>query len=396
MAEQPPIRVFIVDDVVETRENLKKILAFEPRIRIVGEAANGREALQKAPQADPDVIIMDIHLPDMNGLEVTEHLVKVLPAAQIVVLTVQGDMEYMRRAMMAGARDFLTKPPAIDELLEAVRRAGALAHEERSKLAVAQEAVTVSRAGIAPGAAQGRVITVLGAKGGVGKTFITANLAAALHAPETIVAAVDGKWGLGDLVVLFNLHPTRTWQDVVPPQDVELLRAALHTHESTGIMVLPAPTRWEAGTVERAQAFGEILHTLRALADYVVVDTAHPLDDLSLHAISHSDLVLIVFEQDLISVRNVRLLMEMFGGDLPPQRRMLVLNRVMKKKGVSPERLEEFFKERIFMIPEDTTVPVSINQGRLLVVFSRSAQAARGVLLLARHVRERLLQAVQA
>ncbi len=389
-----PIRVMIVDDVQETRENLRKLLSFEPNVQVVGEAATGRQALQEAPRLDPDVIIMDIHLPDMSGLEVTEQLKKALPATQIVVLTVQGDIEYIRRAMMAGARDFLTKPPAIDELLDAVRRAGELAREERQKLVVAQEAGPV--AGVTPEGGPGaHIITVLGAKGGVGKTALTANLAAALQTPGTTVIVVDAKWAFGDLVVVFNMHPNHVWTEIENPQELDLLAQMLTTHEETGIRVLAAPVRLEtqAGSPEQ---FANILQALRSLADYIVVDTGHPLDELTQQALNLSAMALLVFEQDLISVRNVRLLLDLFAQEFPQERRMLVMNRVAKRKGVSPERLESFLKEKVWAIPEDPHMPVSINQGKLLVRMRRNAPAAQGILRVARHVRERLVEMEEA
>ena len=76
---------------------------------------------------------MDINMPDIDGIVATETIRKAMPFVQIVILSVQGDPNYMRRAMMAGARDFLTKPPSVDELTSAIRRAGRMAQEERAK-----------------------------------------------------------------------------------------------------------------------------------------------------------------------------------------------------------------------------------------------------------------------
>src|SRR5512135_1095100 len=121
------IRVLIVDDVAETRENVRKLLTFEPDFEVVGAARSGREAIQMAEELNPDVVLMDINMPDMDGITATEAVRQRRPSAQIIILSVQNDPNYMRRAMLAGARDFLAKPPMADELISAVKRAGRMA-----------------------------------------------------------------------------------------------------------------------------------------------------------------------------------------------------------------------------------------------------------------------------
>ncbi len=107
----PKIRVMIVDDIAETREQLRKLMSFDADIEVVSMVGSGEEAIKEAPKALPDVVIMDINLPGMDGITATSKLVELVPGAQVIMLSVQGDMDYLRRAMSAGARDFLTKPP---------------------------------------------------------------------------------------------------------------------------------------------------------------------------------------------------------------------------------------------------------------------------------------------
>ena len=135
MSVQEKIRVLIVDDIAETRENIRRMLQFDNNIEVVGTARTGKEAIQLSQQAKPDVIVMDINMPDMDGITATQEIKKKSPFIQVVILSVQSDPSYMRKAMLAGARDFLTKPPMIDELTDAVRRSGVLAQEERKKSA---------------------------------------------------------------------------------------------------------------------------------------------------------------------------------------------------------------------------------------------------------------------
>src|SRR4030065_632548 len=133
MVDSEKIRVVIVDDIAETRENIRKLLQFEPDVEVVGVARTGREAIDISKDVKPDVLLMDINMPDMDGIAATEIIRKLVPFTQIVILSIQNDPNYMRRAMLAGARDILTKPPTIDELNSAIRRAGKNARDERAK-----------------------------------------------------------------------------------------------------------------------------------------------------------------------------------------------------------------------------------------------------------------------
>ena len=105
MADQ--IRVLVVDDIPETRDHLTKLLGFESDIDVVGAAASGREALEMAARLVPDVVLMDINMPDMDGIATTERMATVAPAAAVVMMSVQGEADYLRRSMLAGAREFL-------------------------------------------------------------------------------------------------------------------------------------------------------------------------------------------------------------------------------------------------------------------------------------------------
>lgn len=120
MAEK--IRVLIVDDIAETRENIKKLLQFESDIEVVDTARTGKEGLELARKHKPNVILMDINMPDMDGIQATRLIVRDVPTSQIVMVSVQQDTDYLRQAMLAGARDFLSKPPSADELINTIDR----------------------------------------------------------------------------------------------------------------------------------------------------------------------------------------------------------------------------------------------------------------------------------
>src|SRR5512143_73432 len=172
MADQ--IRVLVVDDIPETRDHLTKLLGFETDIDVVGSASSGREAIEMAGRIHPDVVLMDINMPDMDGITATEQLSTTAPAAAVVMMSVQGEADYLRRSMLAGAREFLVKPFSSDELTSSIRQVYTREREKQSRMAVqpVAGAITAIRPALADreGDEPGRVVAVFGPKGGVGRT----------------------------------------------------------------------------------------------------------------------------------------------------------------------------------------------------------------------------------
>jgi len=131
--EDKEFTVLIVDDQEETRKNISRLLQFENDISVIGTARTGQDAIKQTLALDPDVVLMDINMPDMDGIEATERIKEQTHHTQVVILSVQGDTNYMRRAMAAGASDFLTKPPKSDELISVIRRSGTRAKVTRQE-----------------------------------------------------------------------------------------------------------------------------------------------------------------------------------------------------------------------------------------------------------------------
>jgi len=119
------IRVVVVDDILETREHLAKLLSFETDIDVVGVAASGPEAIEIASRLNPDVVLMDINMPGIDGVEATRRIVDVAPHVAVLVLTMHDDDETVFAAVRAGARGYLLKGAQRSELLRAVRAVAA-------------------------------------------------------------------------------------------------------------------------------------------------------------------------------------------------------------------------------------------------------------------------------
>lgn len=115
-----PIRILIVDDHAIIREGLKMMLASLSNMEVVGEAENGRIAVEKAEELRPDVIIMDISMPEMNGIEATGIICKSQPQVKIIILTMHHTSEHVHQAMLAGARAYILKESAGSSVANAV------------------------------------------------------------------------------------------------------------------------------------------------------------------------------------------------------------------------------------------------------------------------------------
>src|ERR1700682_810843 len=133
MSEQ--IKVLIVDDIPSTLDNLQKLLSFEPDIQVVGTAVNGKEGVEQAKKLAPDIILMDVNMPIMDGIQATELLAQEVSGSPVIIMSVQGERDYLRRAMQSGAREFLLKPFSGDELIASIRRVYQLEQKKESFLA---------------------------------------------------------------------------------------------------------------------------------------------------------------------------------------------------------------------------------------------------------------------
>ena len=147
------IRVLIVDDHAIVRDGIRALLALASDITVVGEAANGHDAIALARSLTPDIILMDIAMPDLGGLEATLEIRKDRPDARILVLSQYADAEYVRRFLRAGASGYILKKAAGADLVAAIRavqRGGLVLDPEVARDAVTGEAATAAQVAAGP------------------------------------------------------------------------------------------------------------------------------------------------------------------------------------------------------------------------------------------------------
>jgi DNA-binding NarL/FixJ family response regulator len=115
------IKLLVADDHKIFRQGIKKLLEEESDLQVVGEASDGREAVKKATELKPDVILMDIAMANLNGLEATRQIKKQLPSAKVIMVTMHKNEEYVLQSFQAGASGFILKEGAVEELVSAIR-----------------------------------------------------------------------------------------------------------------------------------------------------------------------------------------------------------------------------------------------------------------------------------
>ncbi|MCS7178502.1 MAG: response regulator [Anaerolineae bacterium] len=399
------IRVLIVDDIAETRENLRKLLSFAPDIEVVGTAATGEEGVQMARELVPHVVIMDINLPGMDGITATEQIAREVPTTQIIILSVQGETGYMRRAMAAGARDFLVKPPSGDELMATIRRVYEIGQVQAARIAPAPT-VTAPGAVGRPAVRHGQLIVVFSPKGGAGCTTIAVNLAVALQTRLGMsqkVAIMDGSFQFGDVGVMLNLQPARTIADLavrVEELDSDLLTSVLTPHAS-GIKALLAPPHPEAadavigadgGMTESSRRIGIILDGLLREFDLVVVDTWSLLNELTLTFMDRADLILLVITPLIPDIKDARHFLDLADRlGYPREKLGLVINQADRKTGLRLDQIERALIPALAHIPYDERAGIiAANRGLPIATEEASKPIGQAFVQLAAGVLERL------
>jgi pilus assembly protein CpaE len=386
------IRVVIVDDIPETREHLSRLLSFEADFEVVGAAASGPEAIEMAGKLQPDILLLDINMPGMDGITAAELLAARAPMAAIIMMSVQGEPDYLRRAMLAGAREFLVKPFSSDELAASVRQVHA---RERQKLGRVPAAASERNGSEGPPRREtGRVVALFAPKGGVGRTTLAVNLAvaAATEMGQSVVL-VDGSLQFGDVGVLLNLSPKNKSivdlaQELTGDEDVEILDSVLVNH-SSGIRVLLAPPTPEMSELVTVEHLQRILSALRAHNDLVIVDCWPWLQDSTLTLLDQADTVLLVLTLEITNIKNIRQFVEL-GEQLgyPDSKVQLVLNRADAAYGIRVQDVESSIGKKIThtVVSDGRTVVYALNRGVPFVVAARQARVSEDVVRLAKAV----------
>nr|WP_239551116.1 response regulator [Halanaerobacter jeridensis] len=366
----------MADDVAETRENVRKLIELEQNIVVIAEAVDGKDVIEKAKKLKPDIILMDINMPKIKGIKATEIINREVPESSIIMMSVQEEQNYLRKAMMVGAREYLIKPFSDDELINVIKQVYELdAKKEQSLL---------ERQG-----RQEKVVSVFSSKGGVGKTLLATNLAVVLQQQKDLdVVLVDLDLQFGDADVLLDLSPKITIADAVKelasltPDNID---DYLLSYDN-GLHVLNSPLRPEEAEMIGGQEFEALIDILKEKFNYIIIDTPQSFSEPVLTALDNSDLILLIAMLDLSTIKNVKLSLEVMEElDYPKDSIKLILNRYSEKIGINIEDLEKTLGYDVDLkIPSHGEMTVnSINTGQPFVVSKPQSDLARQIIKLA-------------
>ena len=383
------IRVVIVDDIPDTRENIKKLLAFEDQeFQVVGTAGSGTEAIRVVQDMQPDIVLMDINMPDMDGIQATERISKVVPAAAVIIMSVQADNDYFRKAMLAGARNYLTKPVQLDELYNTIRAVYKQHEMIRLQQATLREIPMDMRQSLPADsgiARAGHVIVVYSPQGGSGCTTLATNLASGLMKKNIKVLLVDANLQFGDVGIFLKLQSQSTLHDLVgkiDDLDTDFFDSIVATHES-GLKVLLGPPKLDlALEVEQTpNAVARILEKVAGTYDFVIVDCGNYLNEAQLALFDMATRIVLVATPTLAATKNTRFMLDLFDKlNYVPSKTMLVLNQVEDERTqrnsrvtIPTESIEKHLKRQVeARIPFDQrTILSAVNKGIPVITFQR-------------------------
>jgi pilus assembly protein CpaE len=354
------IKILIADDIEETRNVIKKILNLENEFfEIVGEASNGEEVLKLLSKVKPDIVLMDINMPILNGLEATEKITNLFPSVTVIIMSVQAESEYLKKAMFHGAKEYIIKPFNYEVLVNTI----ITTYEKYKDRAL-------NGAHFEDGQRAAKIITFFSSKGGVGKSVLALNSAVLLskeYNKKTLLIDLDLQFG--DISMLVNQYAKKTILDVIEDGQLdsyENIKPYLHEFNKN-FHILFAPTKPEAAEYISKDSIEKIIKILEKQYDLIIIDTGINFNDSTLHILDLSERVLFVSTMEIVALKNTKLglgVMQSLGYDKDKVK--LIINNFTTKYEISKAEVEVAFRDGIFaIIPEEqSTVNISVNRGQ--------------------------------
>ena len=354
------IKVLIADDILETREVIKKILNIEKEsFEVVGEAKDGEEVLKLVPRLKPDIVLMDINMPVLNGLEATEKITSSYPYSAVIIMSVQGENEYLKKAMFYGANEYIIKPFNYNTLVETIKSTYEK-HKERLSKQIFHEEIF----------RDAKIITFFSSKGGVGKSVLSVNssIIFSLQASKKVLL-FDMDLQFGDISMLINEYKQKTIIDAIDDGQIDTydsIKPYLFNYKDN-LDIMFAPRKPEAAEYISKESIEKMFKIFKNQYDYIIVDTGINFSDITLYVLDVSDVILFITTMEIVALKNAKLglsVMQSLGYDKDKVK--LVINRFNTSYGITKKEVEEVFKDNIYTaVPDDEkTVNLSVNSGQ--------------------------------
>ena len=371
------IKVVLADDNENIRQSVRGLLELDGEIDVIAEAVDGKDVLEKIQTMEPEIVIMDVNMPGIDGIEATEYITLNHPNIYVVMISVDDNIQNFKKAMMAGAKEYLIKPLSPHELNDTVKKVAELGRKNIGRNQVEPPGPKVPLK-------ENRIITVFGTKGGVGKSTICANVAvsAAEKGRAGKISIVDLDIQFGDISVMMNINPRKTISELM--QEGENLNRELFEgflYERYGVNILPSPNKPELAELVTPLGVRRILELCQDMHELTFVDTPSFIDDISITALEMSQVILLMITLDLPTIKNVKKGIEILRslGLLPKAR--LILNRSSGVAGIEPHDVEKVLDMKIMAeVPSDGKLVLSsINQGIPFIKISPKAPISKSM-----------------
>lgn len=353
-----PIKIIIADDVRDMRDMIVKMLgASRLDYEIVATCENGEEVLDTFKRKKADIVLMDINMPVMNGLEATEVITGLYPHVQVIMMSVQHETEYLKKAMLAGAKAYVMKPVDMVELIETIETTF-----ERAKLLAP---VSVSNEKVY----DAKIISFFSAKGGVGNTSVALNAGIIFH--EMLgkkVLIVDLDLRFGDVALMMNRQNETTIKELMddsPIEEYSDVSSYLFSY-TEGLDFLFAPKDPESADYISKERVHKFLELVKRHYEIIVIDTGVNFDEVTLAALDLSEKVVIVSNQEVTGIKNTKVCLKVMQTlNYDYSKIKILINLSDDKFGISKSNVQKAFDYEILaFIPEDVKlVRNAINTG---------------------------------
>lgn len=379
------IKILLADDNDHTRTSIRQMLELDDAVDVVAEASHGKEVLEKIASMEPEIVLMDVNMPDMDGIDTTRELTIRHPQVAVILISINDEIQNFRRAMLAGAKEYLVKPLSPDDLHQTIHQVAEIGRQKNGTMMEERTALTTA-------VENQRIITVFGTKGGVGKSVLCTNLAvSAAQKYRNKVGMIDLDVQFGDLSIMMNVNPRKTIAELMqegekPTQ--EMLEN--YFYERNGVQLLAAPNKPELAEMIAARGVQDILGICRSLFKYTFVDTPSFIDELTLTALEESDLILLTISLDLPTIKNVKKGLDILKSLQMLPKTRLILNRSSGIAGIEAHDVERVLDMKIKAeVPSDGKLVVSsLNQGIPFVRMSPKAPISKSILSVLRVIEE--------
>lgn len=358
------IRIVIADDIEETRNLLKQVLTLDnDNFEIVGEAGDGQEVVRICGQLKPDIVLMDINMPIMNGLEATEQLSNQYPNIDVIIMSVQSDTEYLKTAMVAGAKGYILKPINHEEVSDLIVKTYEKGLDRRQQHGIVEKK-------------EAKVVSFYSFKGGVGKSVLALNTSLALADKlKKKVLLIDLDLHFGDISLLTNKHMEKSILDLVDDQvdDFESVKSYFYNYHGD-LDILFAPLSPEGAEYISKDVIKMIMKLASEHYDYIVIDTGVNFDEHTLLALDLSDTIFFVSTMEMTSIKNSKLgLGVMKSLNYSDDKVKILVNFTSEKFGVTKRDIEKVFDQQVHMYfgEESKALRMSVNRGEALGLDSK-------------------------